>query len=168
MDHRTGNVVYSQDRSKSLLDVEGVGPLTFLVFQTAGFHRVCDVNQTRLQQHAVREAAESLARDGRLVRPYHQVLASRCNDIIRKIRFPLFGPTVEIPEWTLCSMTYEQLEDPVIAPSGYNYERSIIVRRLQTNQTDPVTQAPLAIDQLITNNALREAIAHFNANLRMF
>lgn len=66
---------------------------------------------------------------------------------------------VENFEPFICPITRELMRDPVIAPSGHSYERTAITRALQCQPRDPMTREPLTLIQLVTNIALRDAIA---------
>jgi Mg-chelatase subunit ChlD len=50
------------------------------------------------------------------------------------------------------------MTDPVVDHEGNSYERSAIVLWLSRNATSPVTRAPLSLDHLIPNRALKEMI----------
>ena len=63
-----------------------------------------------------------------------------------------------IPEAYLCPLTLDIIEDPVIAPDGYTYEKSTIIKHLQMYGNSPMTRQPLDESQLIPNRALRDAI----------
>ncbi|MCB1136078.1 MAG: U-box domain-containing protein [Chlamydiia bacterium] len=60
---------------------------------------------------------------------------------------------IELPE---CPITGAPMEDPVIDPEGYSYERSAIEAWLQQNPHSPVTRSSLKIKQLVPNRALKE------------
>lgn len=55
----------------------------------------------------------------------------------------------------ICPITQELINDPVIGPSGNNYERDAIVKWLETNQSSPLTREPLSPDQLYPNKILK-------------
>jgi hypothetical protein len=157
-----------QDMDTHLSSVEGVGPITFFVFETAGFHRVSDLYPRNLQNVAIHNAAHQLSKENKLFQLYPDALAARCIDIMFRIRagIPLSYPH-PVPEWSLCSMTYEQLVDPVIAPSGHNFERTIIEKWLSDGgTTNPVNGETLTSDQLIPNHALKDAIVHSVTRMR--
>ena len=68
------------------------------------------------------------------------------------------------PEWSLCSLTYEQLVEPVICPLGLSYERSII-ERLKSDITGYVSGElgiVMNIKQFIPNESLKCAINQYN------
>jgi STIP1 family protein 1 len=55
-------------------------------------------------------------------------------------------------------ISMEPLVDPVVAPSGYTYERSVILNEISARGLDPMTQQPLAESDLRPNRALKEMI----------
>jgi hypothetical protein len=59
------------------------------------------------------------------------------------------------PEAYYCPITQDVMEDPVMDREGNTYERAAIVLWLSRNDTSPVTRAPLAVDHLVPNRALR-------------
>lgn len=155
--------------NKSLRSMNDVGPLTNLVFHTAGFYRVSDLIQRENQENVtikIVEAGEKLACDGKLDKKYYHEIIQRCRDIIFGVRFQ--RKINILPEWSLCSHTYIQMIDPVIAPSGFNYEYSIISKRLESDPTDPMSGDPLTIEQLIRNRSLKDAINDYNKKVLLY
>jgi STIP1 family protein 1 len=70
----------------------------------------------------------------------------------------------EIPDYLCGKISFEILRDPVITPSGITYDRCDIKEHLQrVGHFDPVTRAPLVVEQLIPNLAMKEAVDHFLA-----
>ncbi|CAE7033450.1 PUB51 [Symbiodinium sp. CCMP2592] len=70
-------------------------------------------------------------------------------------------PTLEsvpLPADCSCPITQDLMEDPVVASDGTSYERRAIEHWLQSHRTSPLTNLPLASDDLIPNNALRSVI----------
>lgn len=53
------------------------------------------------------------------------------------------------------------MHDPVVAKSGHSYERATLIQHLKRSPTDPLTRAPLTIDELRPNEALRQACSDF-------
>jgi len=64
----------------------------------------------------------------------------------------------DAPEPFLDPLTMEVMSDPVLTPSGYSYERAVIVEQIRRRALDPMTQQPLAEADLRPNRALREMI----------
>jgi len=64
----------------------------------------------------------------------------------------------DAPEPFLDPLTMEVMRDPVLTPSGYSYERAVIVEQIRRRAVDPMTQQPLAEADLRPNRALREMV----------
>ncbi|KAL9228367.1 hypothetical protein vseg_003956 [Gypsophila vaccaria] len=65
----------------------------------------------------------------------------------------------EVPDYLCCKITLDLFRDPVITPSGFTYERSVILDHLQkVGKFDPMTREPLRPSQLIPNFAVKEAV----------
>jgi hypothetical protein len=64
----------------------------------------------------------------------------------------------DLPEYLLDPLTFEPLDDPVLAPSGYTFSRAVILDQIRRRGTDPFTNAPLAEGDLRPNRALAEAV----------
>jgi hypothetical protein len=58
----------------------------------------------------------------------------------------------------LCPIGKQRMIDPVIDKEGNSYERSNIVRWLETHGTSPITRTPMSINDLIPNRSLRDVI----------
>ncbi|KAM3373841.1 E3 ubiquitin-protein ligase CHIP isoform X1 [Capsicum galapagoense] len=68
----------------------------------------------------------------------------------------------EVPDYLCCKITLDIFRDPVITPSGFTYERAVILDHLQkVGQFDPITRAPLFPLQLVPNLAIKEAVRAF-------
>jgi len=68
---------------------------------------------------------------------------------------------IEIPQHFCCPITLDIMKDPVIAPSGYTYERIAIEEHLKKTNTDPFTNEPTNLNDLRVNRALKDAIVAF-------
>ncbi|XP_074287339.1 E3 ubiquitin-protein ligase CHIP [Silene latifolia] len=65
----------------------------------------------------------------------------------------------EVPDHLCCKITLDLFRDPVIAPSGFTYERAVILDHLQkVGKFDPITHEPLRPSQLVPNFAIKEAV----------
>ena len=53
------------------------------------------------------------------------------------------------------------MEDPVMAPSGYTYERSAILEHISKSGKDPFTNDPLSPSDLRPNRAIKDAIESY-------
>jgi len=58
----------------------------------------------------------------------------------------------------VCSITHDQMSDPVSCMDGHTYERSGIEHWLEDHDTSPLTGAKLSSKNLIPNHSLRNAI----------
>lgn len=65
---------------------------------------------------------------------------------------------VAVPKPFICPITHEIMNEPVIDPDGYTYERSAIEIWLGRGETSPITRNPLTSDQLVVNRALKNTI----------
>ena len=61
------------------------------------------------------------------------------------------------PEF-LCPITMETMSDPVFAADGHVYDRASIESFLETHDTSPLTNEPLATKSLTPNDALRSRL----------
>jgi len=68
---------------------------------------------------------------------------------------------VDVPQHLCCPITYEIMNEPVISPSGYTYEKSAILDHLTRSNTDPFTNEPLNQSDLRPNRAIMDAINAF-------
>ncbi|XP_060176679.1 E3 ubiquitin-protein ligase CHIP-like [Lycium barbarum] len=68
----------------------------------------------------------------------------------------------EVPDYMCCQITLDIFRDPVIAPSGFTYERAVILDHLRkVGEFDPITREPLYPSQLVPNLAIKEAVRAF-------
>lgn len=66
-----------------------------------------------------------------------------------------------VPEYLLCKITFDLMEDPVVTDSGQTYERSAIEEHMQHNgKTDPFTRQPIK-GPLYPSVAIKKAIQEF-------
>ena len=158
------NEAYPVRMDTALMDLAGLGlgPRTLNIFRRAGYTKVRDLINDNQQEAAVRAAALAIAEDaGTAVNGYWRLAASRCVDIIRRIRNPDFSQV--IPEPFICPLTNEMFIDPFISRiTELTYEREDILAR----GTYPESGQPVNHGDLVPNIALRNAIAYYNANLR--
>ncbi|KAK4409162.1 E3 ubiquitin-protein ligase CHIP [Sesamum angolense] len=64
----------------------------------------------------------------------------------------------EVPDYLCCKITLDIFRDPVITPSGFTYERAVILDHLQkVGRFDPITRESLYPSQLVPNLAIKEA-----------
>ncbi|KAM7521874.1 hypothetical protein LguiA_011776 [Lonicera macranthoides] len=68
----------------------------------------------------------------------------------------------EVPDYLCCKITLDIFRDPVITPSGFTYERAVIIDHIhKVGQFDPITREPLYQSQLVPNLAIKEAVQAF-------
>ncbi|KAK9053558.1 hypothetical protein SSX86_024632 [Deinandra increscens subsp. villosa] len=73
-----------------------------------------------------------------------------------------FDTPTEIPDYLCCRITLDIFRDPVMAPSGFTYEKAVILEHLeQVGKFDPTTRQPLFPSQLVPNLAIKEAVQAF-------
>eukprot|EP00899_Mesostigma_viride_P029480 jgi/Mesvir1/9717/Mv12188-RA.1 len=87
-------------------------------------------------------------------------VSSRGNDWdwAREVATSGSGSDVELPGYYFCNITYQVMEDPVVAADGSLYERKAIKGWFDISNMSPVTGEVLKHKQLKPNKALREAI----------
>jgi len=61
----------------------------------------------------------------------------------------------DIPQYFLCPITHEIMDDPVVACDGYTYEREAMKKWIGLQKTSPMTGAPLINDSLTPNFVLK-------------
>ena len=67
-----------------------------------------------------------------------------------------------VPDRYCCQISMEVMLDPLTTPSGITYERASLREHLQkVGAFDPVTRAPLRLEQAVPNIALRETIREY-------
>lgn len=69
-----------------------------------------------------------------------------------------------IEEFLECPIGCEMMEDPVITPYGYTFERKNIVNAIKKTGKCPMTRNPLALKDLTTNYALKNVIDEYKKN----
>ncbi|KAL8258960.1 hypothetical protein R6Q59_026913 [Mikania micrantha] len=68
----------------------------------------------------------------------------------------------EVPDYLCCKLTLDIFRDPVICPSGFTYERAVILDHLEkVGRFDPITRESLHPSQLIPNLAIKEAVGTY-------
>lgn len=150
--------------------VPGVGDNALLVFDRARYYTIGDLYAFDLDKlpgdprlMMAIEYIKTTAGKRALPPQYYHSIYKRCAAIVNKIRngdkalpFP--------PDHLLCKLSFCVMRDPVIAPSGYSYERAEIEDWIALHGTDPLTAEPLTAEQLYPNNPLREAISYYRNN----
>jgi ubiquitin conjugation factor E4 B len=70
----------------------------------------------------------------------------------------------DAPEHFLDPLLSEVMADPVTLPSGMTIDRATIETHLLNKPTDPFTNQPLSVDQLVPNHALKAEIEAWKAS----
>ena len=69
---------------------------------------------------------------------------------------------LEVPDYLLCRITDELMDEPVILQSGFTYERAEIMRHFERNGNfDPITRQEVDSEILIENKHIKHATADF-------
>jgi hypothetical protein len=79
-----------------------------------------------------------------------RLLAAHCEDGARVL--------VDAPAAFYCPVTHALMKDPVMDREGHTYEREAIVQWIGIRGMSPMSTAPLAVEDLAPNRALRDAI----------
>lgn len=61
----------------------------------------------------------------------------------------------------ICPLSHAIMNDPIITPYGFSFERSAIKAHLSTSSTCPLTNKPLSKSDLIPNYALKSSIMEY-------
>lgn len=67
------------------------------------------------------------------------------------------------PSGFICPITHEIMTDPVMCTDGHSYERSAILRWLQSHNTSPMTNCVIDTSSITPNISLRNSIQDFVA-----
>ena len=68
---------------------------------------------------------------------------------------------LEIPEDIICPITSQIMADPVVIASGHTYEREAILKWLENNNTDPLTNEKLSNKAVMQNITMKKMIVSF-------
>jgi hypothetical protein len=172
----TENEVYRVTMDDALADVPSLaGDKTLAVFHRAGFMTVGQLyTQTgqqaaRIEQAIIDLRAEAEAAGGAapVLDSVWRGLQTRCFTIIARIRCAEAQP---VPPRPLCCpiMPHEMMTDPVVTKHGYTYERSNIMRHIETYNNDPLSGLPLTVDDLVPNYSLRDTIEYYQLHFMRF
>lgn len=67
-----------------------------------------------------------------------------------------------MPDYLLCRITDELMEEPVILDSGFTYEKSQIIKHFKVNGNfDPLTRQEVNPTILIENQSIKQATQDF-------
>ena len=68
-----------------------------------------------------------------------------------------------LPDEFTCPISFELMEDPVIAADGHTYERRAIAAWFERRRTSPITNEALPNLDLVPAHAIRSMIARYRA-----
>lgn len=108
---------------------------------------------------------EALEREGFIDEPVatHKEQLKALGEIFKKAAEA--DTPIDIPDHLCCKITLDIFRDPVITPSGFTYERAVILEHIhKVGQFDPITREGLYEYQLIPNLAIKEAVQSFLEN----
>ncbi|KAL4880434.1 hypothetical protein BJY04DRAFT_77909 [Aspergillus karnatakaensis] len=66
-----------------------------------------------------------------------------------------------VPDYLVDGITFEIMHDPVITPSGSTFDRIGLLKYIKQAQVDPITRAPMTVNDLRPNYALKAACEEF-------
>ncbi|KAL4779143.1 hypothetical protein BJX76DRAFT_341702 [Aspergillus varians] len=66
-----------------------------------------------------------------------------------------------VPDYLVDGITFEIMHDPVMIPSGTSFDRIGVVKYVEQSGVDPITRAPMTVNDLRPNYALKAACEDF-------
>ncbi|KAJ5907612.1 Tetratricopeptide-like helical [Penicillium taxi] len=66
-----------------------------------------------------------------------------------------------VPDYLIDGITFEIMHDPVMTPSGSSFDRLSLSKYVEKAGVDPITRAPLTVNDLRPNYALKAACEEF-------
>ena len=153
--------------STAISSIYGIGPLVLRVFQGAGYTTIRDLYGFNGDDMTLMRVINEMKTERPdMTNDYWRRLCTRCVNIIIRVRNRSAVPFV--PDHFMCPISLELMRDPVIAPSGYSFERTEILEWLATHSTDPMTREELDVSQLYSNKYLKDAIEHYRNNFQQY
>ena|SRR5438045_928630 len=148
-------------------NIEGVGKISMDVFLRAGFNTIGDLMEEVGYAQRIQQAIDVLKEERTQYDDiYWGNLARRCSRIIERVKNAEAYPFV--PSQYMCTITFDWMDDPVVTPSGYSYDRTALEKWLRNKPYDPQTRQPLTIDQVYANRNLKDAIEHHKNHFLRF
>lgn len=142
------------------LKFAGIGKQVLDIFEKCGATSEDDVKA--LDYNTIREVIETKhANWMKMPEIYWTRLNSRCNVVLFKVKNPDDGVPY-FPDYLVCQLSFNLLKDPVIAPSGYTYERDVLEQWVKEFHIDPITREKLDMEQVVPNKAIQDASTHYN------
>ena len=143
-----------------------IGPSYTNIFRQMGFYTIGQLKVFSGDEKSIMSLLEKSVIDKMNPRPYYwNRVCKRCFTIINRLRNANALPFH--PYYTICPISQELMEDPVISPSGISYDRVNIEEYLQLNGTE-LNGVSLNVEQLYPNCNLREVIKHYHNNYQMY
>lgn len=146
----------------------GIGEVVLAVFRIANLIDVRDLLTFAYDDKKLLDAVNIVAKERfgeNIPRGYIRRLNTRCVNIINSFRYSDTAKS-EYPINFVCPITMEVMINPVVAPSGFSYEKEEIEKWVEDNHVDPLTRQPLEVTQLYDNRNLKEAIDYYNLNFQ--
>lgn len=158
--------------SSSISNIPGIGEVTLEAFNRAGYRTIQDLYAFDLGDVAgdrlLMKAINDMKNEANPPLPtrYYRSLGTRCANIVNRVRNAAALPYA--PDHLLCNISFELMQDPVIAPSGYSYERANIEEWISINPCDPMTRQPLTLQQLYPARSVKDAIQYYRSSYQSF
>merc|ERR1712187_202030 len=74
-------------------------------------------------------------------------------------------PDILEPNEFMCPITQATMRDPVVAADGNSYEREAIEKLFERSNVSPLTNQPFKHKELVPNNALKQLIRSYEAQV---
>jgi STIP1 family protein 1 len=70
-----------------------------------------------------------------------------------------------IPDYLVCKITFDLMEEPVTTTAGHSYEKEVLIEHIEKNGlVDPVARTPITKDGVVPNLNIKQAIEEFVKN----
>ena len=127
-------------------------------------HDICDSSDSPvLSLHAFSNRLNHMFREPIYTFSRREVVVRQQGNNDNKTNIDYDGVLDTEPDFLLCPITQEVMDDPVITCDGHTFERKAIEDWLNRNDTNPMTGAKMQSKILTSNYALRDACASFKA-----
>lgn len=158
--------------SSPLSSIPGVGEVTLEAFNRANYSTIRDLfgfdSGNVAGDRKLMEAIQDMKNEAKPPLPdrFYRSLGTRCANIVNRVRNARALPYA--PDHLLCRISLDLMQNPVVTPSGYTYDRVNIEQWVEEHASDPMTRQPLTSDQLYPNRAIHEAIMYYKNNYQSF
>ncbi|CAB4435722.1 unnamed protein product [Rhizophagus irregularis] len=134
--------------------IEGVGKISMDVFHRAGFNTIGDLKEEDGYAHRIQDAMVVLRGERTQYNDvYWRALGRRCTAIIERVRNAEAFPFV--PSQYMCTISLDWMEDPVVSPSGFSYDRAELKAWLIKDPRDPKRENLLLLTKFIRIGILK-------------